>query len=135
MKNNKYLLDTNICISLLRGNRKVALKLIEIGEGNCFISVITLHELMFGAYYSKHETQEVPKVEEFVSRFPIVSLLHSAEEYAIRKTQLRATGIMIDEFDLLIAATAVSGGYILVTDNTKHFQRIKNLKIENWIEH
>ncbi len=135
MKNNKYLLDTNICISLLRGNRKVALKLIEIGEGNCFISVITLHELMFGTYYSKHETQEVPKVEEFVSRFPIVSLLHSAEEYAIRKTQLRATGIMIDEFDLLIAATAVSGGYILVTDNTKHFQRIKNLKIENWIEH
>lgn len=135
MKNNKYLLDTNICISLLRGNKKVALKLIEIGEGNCFISVITLHELMFGAYYSKHETQEVPKVKEFVSRFPVVSLLHSAEEYAIRKTQLRTTGIMIDEFDLLIAATAVSGEYILVTDNTKHFQRIKNLKIENWIEH
>lgn len=134
MKSNKYLLDTNICISLLRGNREVARKLIEIGEGSCFLSVITLYELMFGAYNSKNETQEVPKVKEFVSRFPVVSLLHSAEEYALKKTQLRAAGIMIDEFDLLIAATALSGEYILVTDNIKHFQRIKNLKIENWIE-
>ena len=41
---------------------------------------------------------------------------------------------MIDEFDLLIAATALSGNYILVTDNIKHFQRITNLRLENWIK-
>jgi tRNA(fMet)-specific endonuclease VapC len=89
---------------------------------------------MFGAYYSKHEEQEVPKVKMFVNRFPIISLLDFAEEYAIRKTQLRSSGIMIDEFDLLIAATALSGNYILVTDNLKHFQRFENLKVENWIK-
>ena len=53
MKNN-YLLDTNICIALLRGNRDVAQKLIDLGEGRCCLSVITLYELMFGAYYSRH---------------------------------------------------------------------------------
>lgn len=112
MKKNKYLLDINICIALLRGNRGIAQKLISIGEGNCFLSIITLYELTFGAYYSKQED--------------------SVEEYAIIKTQLRSSGILIDEFDLLIAATALSGDYVLVTDNVKHFQRITDLKIENW---
>lgn len=134
MKKNKYLLDTNICIALLRGNRDIAQKLIKLGEGSCFLSVITLYELMFGAYYSQHEEQEVPKVKEFVKRFPIVSLLDAAEEYAVIKTRLRSSGILIDEFDLLIAATALSKDYILVTDNVKHFRRIADLKIENWIK-
>ena len=134
MKKSKYLLDPNICISLLRGNRDVARKLIGIGEDKCFLSVITLYELMFGAYNSGRSQQEILKVKEFVNRFPVVSLMDSAEEYAFRKTQLRASGIMIDEFDLLIAATALSGNYILVTDNIKHFQRITNLRLENWIK-
>lgn len=135
MKKSKYLLDTNICIALLRGNKDVARKLIETGEGNCCLSVITLCELMFGAYYSKHEEQEVPKVKAFTSRFPVIPLADFAEEYAIKKVQLRSSGIMIDEFDLLIAATALSGNYILITDNLKHFQRIENLQVENWIKH
>ena len=94
MKRNKYLLDTNICIALLRGgNRNVATRLIEAGEGNCSLSVITVYELMFGAYHSQHESREVPK----------------------------------------IAATALTHNLVLVTDNTKHFQRITGLRLENWI--
>lgn len=133
MSQNKYLLDTNICIAFLRGNRDIADKLIRLGEGSCCLSVITLYELMFGAYYSKHEEREVPKVKQFVDRFPIVSLEDAAEEYAVIKTRLRSSGIMIDEFDLMIAATALSGDYILVTDNIKHFRRITDLRLENWI--
>ena len=89
---------------------------------------------MFGAYNAGRSQQEILKVKEFVNRFSVVSWMDSAEEYAFRKTQLRASGIMIDEFDLLIAATALSGNYILVTDNIKHFQRITNLRLENWIK-
>lgn len=89
---------------------------------------------MFGAYYSRHEEQEVPKVKLFVERFPIIPLIDAAENYAIVKTKLRSQGIMIDEFDLMIAATALSESYILVTDNVKHFQRIAGLKLENWIK-
>ncbi len=134
MTNNKYLLDTNICIALLRGNRDIARKIIDLGEGACHLSIITLYELMFGAYYSKREEQEVPKVKQFVERFPVISLSESVEEYAIIKTRLRSSGILIDEFDLMIAASALAGGYTLVTDNIKHFQRITDLKLENWIK-
>lgn len=134
MINNKYLLDTNICIALLRGNRDIAKKIIDLGEGACHSSVITLYELMFGAYYSKREKQEVPKVKQFVERFPIVPLVDAVEEYAIIKTRLRSSGILIDEFDLMIAASALAGSYTLVTDNIKHFQRITDLKLENWIK-
>lgn len=134
MINNKYLLDTNICIALLRGNRDIAKKIIDLGEGACHLSVITLYELMFGAYYSKREKQEVPKVKQFVERFPIVPLVDAVEEYAIIKTRLRSSGILIDEFDLMIAASALAGSYTLVADNIKHFQRITDLKLENWIK-
>ena len=134
MSKNRYLLDTNICIAFLRGNRDIADKLISLGEGYCCLSVITLYELMFGAYYSKHEEQEVPKVKLFIKRFPIISLIDAAEEYAVIKIQLRSQEILIDEFDLMIAATALAGDYILVTDNVKHFQQIKGLKIENWMK-
>lgn len=134
MKTSNYLLDTNICIELLRGNTDVSRKLITLGEGRCALSVITLYELMFGAYYSKRQEQEVPKVKMFVEHFPIIPLIDAVEKYAITKTRLRSDGILIDEFDLIIAATALSGGYILVTDNIKHFQRIAGLKIENWIK-
>lgn len=134
MTNNKYLLDTNICIALLRGNRDIARKIIDLGEGACHLSIITLYELMFGAYYSKREEQEVPKVKQFVERFPVISLSESVEEYAIIKTRLRSPDILIDEFDLMIAASALAGGYTLVTDNIKHFQRITDLKLENWIK-
>lgn len=134
MTNNKYLLDTNICIALLRGNRDIARKIIDLGEGACHLSIITLYELMFGAYYSKREEQEVPKVKQFVERFPVISLSESVEEHAIIKTRLRSPDILIDEFDLMIAASALAGGYTLVTDNIKHFQRITDLKLENWIK-
>ena len=134
MKRNKYLLDTNICIALLRGgNRNVATRLIEAGEGNCSLSVITVYELMFGAYHSQHESSEVPKVRLLTEHFPLIPLLDSAEEYAILKTRLRAAGTPIDDFDLMIAATALTHNLVLVTDNTKHFQRITGLRLENWI--
>lgn len=133
---NNYLLDINIniCIALLRGDRNIARKLISLGEGRCCLSVIPLYELMFGAYYSKHEAQEVPKVRQFVERFPIIPLEDAAETYAMLKARLRSSGTLIDEFDLMIAATALEGDYILVTDNVKHFGRIAELTMENWIK-
>lgn len=74
------------------------------------------------------------QIKQFVEHFPIVPLADAAEEYAIIKTRLRSSGILIDEFDLMIAATALSDDYILVTDNIKHFRRIPDLKLENWIK-
>lgn len=129
----KYLLDTNICIALLRGDRNVANALIEKGERDCYISVITLLELMYGAYNSKNIEKERQCVEELVSHFPIVALDNCSIEYASNKVRLRVAGTPVDEFDLLIAANALHYNLTLVTDNVKHFKRIEGLKIENWI--
>lgn len=104
----------------------------EIGIRNCALSVITVYELIFGAYHSGHVEQELAKVREVLERF--VSLpLPDAEIYAAQKHVLYSSGLKIDDFDLLIASTALADDLILVTDNLKHFQRIKELKIENWI--
>lgn len=132
-KRDHYLLDTNICIALLRGNTNVAKKLKEIGEDTCYLSVITFFELLYGAYNSHYEKEEAYKVKQFAEHFPIVSLLDAAEYYAKEKVRLRTLGTPVDEFDLLIASTALAYNFILVTDNLKHFQRIDNLKLENWI--
>lgn len=129
----KYLLDTNICVALLRGDKNVAKTLIGKGERNCFLSVITVLELMYGAYNSNNIEKERLCVEELLSRFPIISLDDCAVEYAKNKVKLRKDGCPIDEFDLLIASTSLHYGLILVTDNLKHFKRIAGLKIENWI--
>lgn len=129
----KYLLDTNICIALLRGDRNVADKLIKTGKMNCYLSVITLLELMYGAFNSKNIEKERRSVEELVSHFPIVALDNCSLEYASNKVKLRNAGTPVDEFDLLIASTALHYDFTLVTDNIKHFKRIEGLKIENWI--
>ena len=71
---------------------------------------------------------------EDIASYGVEGLIDAVENYAIVKTKLRSQGIMIDEFDLMIAATALSKSYILVTDNVKHFQRIAGLKLENWIK-
>ncbi len=134
MKKPKYLLDTNICIFLLRGNRDVAEKLISLGEGSCCLSEITVYELLFGAYNSQRKASEIKKVKDFLLRFPIITLMDSADEYASVKVDLRSKGIMIDEFDLIIASAAMAKKLILVTDNLKHFLRIEGLKVENWIQ-
>lgn len=89
---------------------------------------------MFGAYNSGRKSSELRKVKNFIQHFPVVSLMESVEEYASLKVSLRAKGIMIDEFDLIIASVAMAKKYVLVTDNLKHFQRIEELKIENWIK-
>lgn len=129
----KYLLDINICIALLRGDRNVANRLINIGNNNCAISIITVLELMYGAYNSKHVEKERQSVNELVSHLRVIPIEHCAIEYANNKTKLRRAGTPVDDFDLLIASTALHYDLTLVTDNLKHFQRIENIEFENWI--
>lgn len=63
----------------------------------------------------------------------IVPIFDSLETYASKKSELRRNGQLIDDFDLLIGATAVYNDLILVTDNEKHFRRLQ-IKLENWVD-
>jgi tRNA(fMet)-specific endonuclease VapC len=130
----KYLLDTNICIFYLRGKYNLDKKIKEVAFDNCYISEITLAELKYGAQYSDRISENRQLVDEFAENVTILPIFNCLEIYAIEKARLRKAGNLVDDFDLLIGCSAVSNQLILVTENKKHFNRIRNIKIENWIE-
>ncbi len=128
----KYLLDTNICIYYMKGMFNLNKIIDKIGSENCFISEITLAELKFGVANSENKSKNMRVLESFINGINIIPIFNSLDLYAIEKARLKKIGNIIDEFDLLIGVTAVYNNMILVTNNIKHFQRIKNIKIEDW---
>jgi tRNA(fMet)-specific endonuclease VapC len=132
---SKYLLDTDISVFYLRGKYNINQKLKKIiGYDNCFISEITLAELKYGAELSEKADENLYSVNEFANKIGILPIFNSLDLYAKEKARLRKIGNMIDDFDLLIGCSAIKNGLILVTNNEKHFERIENIKMENWIE-
>ena len=131
----KYLLDTDICIFYLRGKYNVNEKLKEVMvHDNCFISEITLAELKYGAELSEKVEENMGFVNEFAKGIGVVPIFNSLDLYAKEKARLRKSGYMIDDFDLLIGCSAIRNKLILVTNNEKHFERIQNITIENWVK-
>ncbi|MBS1622421.1 MAG: type II toxin-antitoxin system VapC family toxin [Bacteroidetes bacterium] len=128
----QYLLDTNICIFFLKGKFDLADKIEKVREANCFISEITVAELKYGAEKSERPVENRKVVELFIPKFNILPIYSSLDIYAKEKAHLSKVGTIIDEFDLLIGATAVSNGMVMVTNNTSHFSRIRKIKLEDW---
>jgi tRNA(fMet)-specific endonuclease VapC len=130
----KYLLDTNICVYLLNGNIMLKNKIAQIGLSSIVISNATLSELYFGAYNSKKVAENLQRIALFKKNLGILS---DSEESAMLfgriKTDLKLKGCMIEDFDILIASIAIANQYIIVTNNDKHFSRIENLSLENWL--
>jgi tRNA(fMet)-specific endonuclease VapC len=122
------MLDTNICSYIIRGYIPKE-KLIHKNIG---ISSIVASELLYGA--KKKESKKLIKIVDlFLNSFKIYDFDKSAaEEYSIIIVYLEKKGLVIGAYDLQIAAHAKSLNAILVTNNTKEFDRIKGLKIENW---
>ena len=131
---NGYLLDTNICVFLLRQKYSVADRLLNAGIKNCSISEITVAELLYGAYCSNNLQQNIKAVNIFCERFNVLSITESLSLYAKERARLRRSGITVEPFDLLIGCTAVTNNLIMVTENTKHFININGIELENWIE-
>lgn len=128
-----YLLDTNICIHFFRGKYNLIDKIEEIRLDNCAISEITLAELVFGAENSTNPQKNYQIIEEFIQVVTVLPIFDSIRIYGKEKARLRKAGIMISDFDLLIGCTALEQDLIMVTENTKEFERISNIKLENWI--
>lgn len=130
----KYLLDTNICIYWFKGLMEIDKKISSVDIDDISVSAITIAELLYGAYNSMNVEKNITKVNEFEDATNVIDLdRESLEHYARIKAKLRAEGKMLDDFDILIAATAIVNDCILVTNNAKHFERIDGLTIENWI--
>lgn len=129
-----YLLDTNICVFLLRKKYGVDRRLSELGPEQCFISEITVAELKYGAYKSNRTEENLALIDVFTNRINVVPFTESIDFYAKEKNRLRAIGTPIEDFGLLIASAAISKDLTLVTDNTKHFARIESIMLENWVK-
>jgi len=133
-----YLLDTNICVHFLRGEYRLNEKLAAIGLAQCFVSEITIAELLFGAANSApawqaRQHQQVVKFRELFAE-QVLPIAPALEIFADQKATLRRSGRPIDDFDILIGSTAVAHGLTLVTRNTRHFADLANRQLENWID-
>ncbi|HIZ34128.1 MAG TPA: type II toxin-antitoxin system VapC family toxin [Candidatus Bacteroides merdigallinarum] len=129
----QYLLDTNICIYLLKDLYDIAGLLERCGRKNCFISEITLAELYYGASNSGQKEKKMQGVHFIEDYFTILPIQPSFEKFGDTKSLLRKQGLLIDDFDLLIGCTALQYHLTLVTENVKHLSRIPGIQIENWI--
>jgi tRNA(fMet)-specific endonuclease VapC len=130
----KYLFDTDILIYWLKGNQAIEKKAVAIGLENIGYSIISLAELYFGAYNSEQidkNLQAIQIVQQKLSLFNFND--KSCTHFGMIKAQLKQQGNSIMDADILIGSIAQANKLILVTNNTKHFQRIPNLQLENWL--
>ena len=127
------LFDTDTCIEILRGNKKVIRKRREY-PGEVAIGFMTVGELFYGAEASTYPLENKVLVERFIIT---VSVIHTdlsiLKRFGEIKADLKKEKRLIPDADIFIAATAIEKSEALITGNTKHFERISGLQVENWI--
>lgn len=130
-----YLLDTNICIYIIKKQpQEVLEKFNNLSPGNVALSSITLAELNYGIMKSSDPTKNQEALSKFLTPLEILDFDYLATlEYGIIRAYLEKKGTPIGPLDTLIAAHAKSQNLTLVTNNEKEFERIPDLKIENWV--
>ncbi len=130
------MLDTNMCSYIIRDNPKgIFQKLKEVEkEHTIALSSIVVSELLYGAS-KKGSTKLIKVVNMFVEQFTIYDYNKaSAKAYANIRTTLEKKGQVIGVHDMLIAAHALCLDATIVTNNTKEFERVEGLSLENWVE-
>ncbi len=130
-----YLLDTDIIIYWLNDAiPNIRNKINSIANDEIYISSITVAELYFGAYYSSQVIKNIELLNEFTSELNILHLdTECGKIFGKIKADLKKEGKIINDSDLFIASIAISNKMRLVTNNDKHFKRIEELHVENWI--
>ena len=130
----KFMLDTNICIYVIKRKPIEVLQTFNEHAGELCISSITLAELLHGAEKSEYKAKNLKIIEDFVSRLDVLSYNEkSALHYGEIRAELEKKGQVIGVNDLHIAAHARSESLTLVSNNLKEFNRVIALRTENWI--
>ena len=127
------ILDTDVCIEILRGNQKVIERRAAIID-KVATTWITACELSYGAEKSRYRDANALLVTSFLATLPVLGLnLAAAEHFGRTKSQLESAGFRVADADLLIASIAMAHGGMLVTGNRRHYDRISGLPVEDWI--
>lgn len=134
----QYLLDTNICIYLIKQRPpKVLARFQTLALSDIGISSITVAELEYGVCKSQSQQQEKNRnaLMQFLIPLEVVEFDQSAAtRYGAIRSDLESRGLVIGSMDMLIAAHALSLGVTLVSNNVREFSRIASLSLENWAE-
>jgi len=131
----KYMLDTNICIYIIKKKPIQVIHTLQKKKiGDICISTITLAELQYGVEKSINKVKNQLALTEFLAPIEILNFDDkAARHFGSIRVHLERIGKIIGPFDLQIAAHALSEDLTLVTNNTKEFERVPDLKIENWL--
>jgi tRNA(fMet)-specific endonuclease VapC len=128
-----YLIDTDILVYSLKGQPQVLGHLQRTASDPKAISVISYGELLYGAQKSARVDENLARVRRLGEVLPIIEVSPAImEAFGSLKARLELDGRRLDDFDVVIAATAITIGYRLVTNNERHFARIEGLYLENW---
>jgi len=130
-----YLLDTDICVAIIRKRpAQVLVRLQQQPPGSVGVSAITVAELAVGVAKSAQPEQNAAALDQFLLPLDVYPFDFSAAQmYGHTRALLEQQGIPIGSMDLLIAAHALRLGHIVVTHNTRHFARIPNIQLEDWL--
>ena len=133
-----YLLDTNICVYLINGKYELASRLRSTKISNCFLSELTVAELLYGVANSAptHQLTNRQRLDDFLLLFDerILPISDSLEAYAQQKAHLKRLGRLQGEFDILIGSVAVAHRMTLVTHNTAHFSSMAGIVLTDWVQ-
>lgn len=131
-----YLLDTNICIYLMKGGYSQIEERLKVCRADeVYLSSIVVSELRYGAQNSQNPNRNHKALNSFLSGFEVLAYGNAeADKYGEIRSQLRKAGTPIGTADTFIATHAVAKDLILVTNNIKHFQLVEGLSAENWLD-
>ncbi|NML63635.1 type II toxin-antitoxin system VapC family toxin [Hymenobacter sp. RP-2-7] len=133
-----YLLDTNICVHIINGKFDLAARLKRAGLTACFLSELTVAELLYGVANSSptHQLANRQRLTQFQRLFDerVLPISDSLETYAQQKAHLKRIGRLQGEFDMLIGSVVVAHGLTLVTHNTRHFFDMVGIVLEDWVQ-
>jgi tRNA(fMet)-specific endonuclease VapC len=132
---NLYMLDTDTCSYIIRERPASVLKRFrQLAMEQICVSVVTYAELLYGVERSSSKRINRPIVDDFVRHLDVIAWDEAAaEQYGKIRADLEARGEPIGAMDMMIAAHAKSIKAVLITNNQKHFARIKRLMAENWV--
>lgn len=132
----RYLFDTDHAVALLRNHPTIRSRIEGLpDEAELYTSVITAAELFYGAYGAQDAPRRVEEVQRFLADVDVLGLdLEGTEIYGRLKAELRVRGQLIEDNDLYIASVALKHNLILLTGNTRHYERLPALQVENWLQ-
>ena len=128
----QYLIDTDWLTHYLHGHTAIVERLDELQLQGLVLSIVSLAELYEGVYYSRDPEGDERDLNDFLRGTTVLGIDEDiCKTFGRERGRLRAVGLMIGDFDLLIAATALQYDLTLLTNNRRHFERIDGLRIES----